>query len=378
MEATKAFESSFVKNMPQIVPAGLYSPDTYSVYAENFDLSLLPADGEVLLCPQSQLSNNQSPQSNDYIPATIFHDSPIKVEKNNWSNLPFTSNQQFQYNNSLGSQPREPFITVFPPSPTPSIDCTQTQFHIKQEYMDLLPPSPPDSNCAPSPRSDIKSENDFETETCINIDSLLQRSFDAFESKKQDHQLLREYLLDTTFQRKHNLKPLDLDSLIAEWINRGKIEPLFVLALEQFRKDHVQTCAALNISPDPQKWTKAQVQSWLQQTTKQFQLTTVPEMDVLFPEDGAALLRLTDEEFIKRLPQGGGTIHAQLIVWRAALSDTTPWIDNQSSGTTSTAHTAMLWSPIEKCQSAEASDGNYNFVFCIITTETRSKEREIN
>lgn len=45
------------------------------------------------------------------------------------------------------------------------------------------------------------------------------------------------------------------------------------------------------------------MQSWLQLTIKQFKLTVVPEMDVLFPEDGAALLHLTDEEFVKRLPQ---------------------------------------------------------------------------
>lgn len=235
--------------MPQIVPAGLYSPDTYSVYAENFDLSLLPTDGEVPLSPQSQISNQQPLQSPDYIPATIFHDPPIKLEKTNWSNLQFTSDQQFQYNNPLASQSQEPFITVFPPSPTPSIDYTQTQFNIKQEYMDLLPPSPPDSNCAPSPRSDIKSENDFDTETCIDIDSLLQRSFEAFEPKKQDHQLLREYLLDTSFQRKHNLKPLELESLFGGWGNRGDIEPVISLALEHAKKDVEQTCAALNISP---------------------------------------------------------------------------------------------------------------------------------
>lgn len=354
--------------MPQIVPAGLYSPDTYSVYAENFDLSLLPTDGEVPLSPQSQLSDQPTLQSHDYIPATIFHDPPIKLEKPNWSNLPFTSTDQpsYQYSNQLASQQPKPFITVFPPSPTPSIDYTQTQFNIKQEYMDLLPPSPPDSNCAPSPRSDIKSEHEFDTETCIDIDSLLQRSFEAFEPKKQDHQLLREYLLDTTFQRKHNLKPLELDSLFGGWGNRGDIEPVISLALEHAKKDVEQTCATLNISPDPQQWTTAQVQSWLQLTIKQFKLTSVPEMDTLFPEDGAALLNLTDEEFVKRLPQGGGTLHAQLEVWKAACCDTTQSFESQPSPsaemtTTTTTTTACSqasnpWSPVEECPSVEASD----------------------
>lgn len=242
--------------MPQIVPAGLYSPDTYySVYAENFDLSLLPTDGEVPLSPQSQISDHSSLKSPDYIPTTIFHDPPIKVEKSNWPNLQYTTEQQFPYTVSIplaanpSGAPQKPLITVFPPSPTPSVDYTQTQFNIKQEYMDLLPPSPPDSNCAPSPRSDIKSEHEFDTETCIDIDSLLQRSLEAFEPKKQDHQLLREYLSDTTFQRKHNLKPLELESLFGGWGSRGDIEPVISLALEHAKKDVEETCATLNISP---------------------------------------------------------------------------------------------------------------------------------
>lgn len=59
----------------------------------------------------------------------------------------------------------------------------------------------------------------------------------------------------------------------------------------------------LPLPVDPQKWTTVQVQSWLQLTSKQFKLAAVPEMDILFPEDGAALLSLTEEEFVKRLPQ---------------------------------------------------------------------------
>lgn len=62
-------------------------------------------------------------------------------------------------------------------------------------------------------------------------------------------------------------------------------------------------CSMFELHSDPQQWTTAQVQSWLQLTIKQFKLTSVPEMDTLFPEDGAALLNLSDEEFVKRLPQ---------------------------------------------------------------------------
>lgn len=64
-------------------------------------------------------------------------------------------------------------------------------------------------------------------------------------------------------------------------------------------------------------------------------------------------------------------------MWKAACCDTTPCFDNQpspSAATTATTTTttkttnASAWSPVEECPSVEASDGNYNFVFPIITT----------
>lgn len=257
--------------MPQTVPAGIYLPDTYTIYEDNFDLSLLPMDGEVPLSPNSQLTIELPPLTPDYIPATIFHDTPIKLEKlSNWSsetdeinksveNHQIIVEDHFQYLQQYStaaplSPPQEQFFTVFPPSPAPSIELQQLCTTIKQEYIGLFPPSPPDSNGAPSPRCDIKGEpaDVSDTETCIDLDCLLQNSFDVLEplqQKQQDHQLLREYLQDTSFQRKHNLKPLALESLFGGWGNRGDIEPVISLALEHAKKDVQQTCAALNISP---------------------------------------------------------------------------------------------------------------------------------
>lgn len=54
---------------------------------------------------------------------------------------------------------------------------------------------------------------------------------------------------------------------------------------------------------DPQQWTPDQVQSWLHTTITQFELPAVENIEQLFPEDGAALSLLTDDEFIKRIPQ---------------------------------------------------------------------------
>lgn len=263
--------------MPQTVPSGVFATDTYAVYEDNFDLSLLPMDGEVPLSPHSQLSIELPPQTNDFTSATSFDDiTLIKTEKlsaGNWSidntqqQDTIDNLQQYQYYSSpLPSPPQEYFVTVFPPSPTPSIELqpyqqqqNSPQHHftvIKQEF-GLFPPSPPDSHGAPSPRCDVKGEpsDSSDTEACIDIDSLLQNSFDVLVPKRaeqdpqQDHQLLREYLQDTSFQRKHNLKPLALESLFGGWGARGDIEPVISLALEHAKKDVQQTCAALNISP---------------------------------------------------------------------------------------------------------------------------------
>lgn len=62
-------------------------------------------------------------------------------------------------------------------------------------------------------------------------------------------------------------------------------------------------------------------------------------------------------------------------MWKAACADTTPCFESQPSPstatTTSSSTTAQInvpWSPVEDCPSAEASDGNYSFVFPILTT----------
>lgn len=174
-----------------------------------------------------------------------------------------------------------PATLIYPPSPCPSIEQNFHNFSIKQEYH-ILPPSPPESSGAPSPAcSDIKSEPETDTEsTFIDFNSLLKKSINFVETstspppksikpphnspvqqqqsqqqqqinKKpaQDHQLLREYLQDTSFQRKHNLKPLALESLIGGLGARGDIEPVISLALEHAKRDAQATCAILKISP---------------------------------------------------------------------------------------------------------------------------------
>lgn len=363
--------------MSQTVPASgnnnnilQYSTDAY---ADSFDLSLLPSDSEVPLSPQSEL-NAQSPQiSLDYIPATIYHDVPMKVEKP-WNenesirSVPDVSNdhqqqqtsvllQQLQkhyqlYPSPLPSPPQENCFntTVYPPSPCPSIDHNLTSFTIKQEYHNL-PPSPPDSNGAPSPYCEIKSEPDTDSETTlIDINSLLEKTLSDCEQDQkctqqqgpQDHQLLREYLQDTSFQKKHNLKPLALESLIGGFGERGDIEPFISLALEDAKRDAQAICASLQISPDPKQWTTAQVHAWIRSTIEQFKLPPIEELEMKFPEDGAALSCLTQDEFHRRASEAGTTIHAQLEIWKLACSDNFSSLSGPSTSQGTSGWTAEL------------------------------------
>lgn len=82
--------------------------------------------------------------------------------------------------------------------------------------------------------------------------------------KPKDHQLLREVLRDTSFQKKYNIRPIDFGFLsgeikmeepeggeqgdLSEQIARENIEPVLNLAIEQMRKDVDSTCATLGIS----------------------------------------------------------------------------------------------------------------------------------
>lgn len=147
---------------------------------------------------------------------------------------------------------QEQIPLIFPPSPTPSIELSTYNCNIIRSEQSpnanfhLYPPSPPDSNGAPSPIGcqyiDVKMSNEQIFTSQSNTDLFN-------DEPKKDYQLLREHLQDLSFQKKHNLKPLALESLFADdWDVQDDIEPVISLALEQARKDVEQTCLTLNIS----------------------------------------------------------------------------------------------------------------------------------
>lgn len=223
--------------------------------------------------------------------------------------------QNYYFQSSSLLSPISPATTGHSsPSPCPSLEFPS----IKQEKV-FLPLSPPDSTGVPSPQSihcdNYKLEQFDEqsysnqavlspnsAENSIDIKYLLESSKNL-EQKKQDHQVLREFLQDTSFQRKHNLKPLALESLFGGFTQQGDIEPVISLALQHAKQEVKATCDALKISPDPQQWTEQQVQLWINSTIKQFKLVPISKSDLLFPENGQMFAMLSDEEFIQRAPQ---------------------------------------------------------------------------
>lgn len=90
----------------------------------------------------------------------------------------------------------------------------------------------------------------------------LQKEEELFkDGQKSDHQLLREVLRDTSFQRKYNLRPVDLGGVGTGYVEdmeagecvgdlaREQLEPVLSLAIQQLQKDFDNTCVALGIHP---------------------------------------------------------------------------------------------------------------------------------
>lgn len=297
--------------------------NTASSYGiDSFDLSLLGSDyafdnyqGTQIKCedvalPSSQAANNLALS----IEIDNRYHYPTQTQLKQEDNHDWQQQQYYLQSSSLLSPISPAATTHSSPSPCPSIEYS----NIKQEQQIFLPPSPPDSNGVPSPQSihcdNYKIEQFDElsyssqtvlspncAENSIDLKYLLESS--NREQKQQDHQVLREFLQDNTFQRKHNLKPLALESLFGGLTQQGDIEPVISLALQHAKQEVQATCSALKISPDPQQWTEQQVQLWIKSTIKQFKLESIVKSELVFPENGEMFAMLSDEEFIRRTPQ---------------------------------------------------------------------------
>ncbi|XP_058790273.1 DNA-binding protein D-ETS-4 isoform X2 [Phymastichus coffea] len=169
-------------------------------------------------------------------------------------------------------------------------------------------------------------------DTCPGIGTPKDDCDEDAMSKSGDHQLLREVLRDTSFQRKYNLKPVELGNIgtgyVEEMVEPGEcvgdlareqIEPVLSLAIQQLQKDFDNTCVALGIHPEPCRWSAVDVAAWVQWARRQLQLPSVPLES--FNVDGATLASFTEEDFCQRAPQCGSMLHAQLEIWKAAVEE---------------------------------------------------------
>lgn len=261
--------------MPHTVPTSQtsFAIDMYATYADSFDLSFLKSDsgGSELTVSQATSTTTgkkrttvtvaevASQLSPCYIPTTVFPDGPQSVaavkKSPAWTTMEDALFAKANlYTCPLPSPPQDTVSSsasmMSPPAYSAGVG-TAWMREIKQEHL-ILPPSPPESDGAFESDVDmVKNESD--TEPCIDIEYFLKNSFDSSSSSKkkpqQDHHVLRECLQDTTFQKKHNLKPIALESLFGGWNLRGDIEPVISLALEQAKCDIRATCSELDISP---------------------------------------------------------------------------------------------------------------------------------
>ncbi|XP_053668299.1 DNA-binding protein D-ETS-4 [Anopheles marshallii] len=331
---------------PQTVPAGNYTSDVYASYAELFDLSVLPNDGEVPLSPQSQQQQQQHgfggpAQSPEYIPATIFHDvptggGPMQQMKQEHPSAAWSDSWSSSGYSSCGS-----VISSNPASPESTASSYGLLDHPHQQPLGSRSTLSPYNGVGLLDQP-IKTEYDSGAETSIDLESLLgdaspyhqsQAPSPAFVKVEQCYggqqleqpqptkphggfQILREHLQDTSFQRRHNLKPLELDSLIGGLTTHADIGPVFEFALQEMKNGVQATCTELGISSDPKQWTTAKVHQWLELAMGKYFLPRLDNLPVLFPENGAQLAALPLEEFVRRIPQGGDKLHGYLELWK--------------------------------------------------------------
>nr|XP_012219982.1 PREDICTED: DNA-binding protein D-ETS-4 [Linepithema humile] len=208
-------------------------------------------------------------------------------------------------------------------SPSPSSD-----FESGSALRELLFKGAPRKDLTEIPKtSQLKAERSRD-----ELANPLQKEEELFkDGQKSDHQLLREVLRDTSFQRKYNLRPVDLGGVGTGFVEdmeagecvgdlaREQLEPVLSLAIQQLQKDFDNTCVALGIHPEPRRWSAADVAAWVQWARRQLQLPSVPLES--FNVDGATLASLTEEDFCQRAPQCGSMLHAQLEIWKAAVEE---------------------------------------------------------
>ena len=285
--------------MPQTVPSLGFAASTASFdlsaafVADSFDLSLLPSSGcdsEVPYSPQNDHQLLLSLYYDTTSPPPMFpaqspadqelYKQPVIKEEPFTPSLHHQHQQQNCWDTSscCSSNPSPEYCASpqYPISPKIKQEATIDLEEILKESKYLQDnyyhaPAPP----PPPPSQQRRQENKKD----LIIRTILER--DEYEQQQQkpvtDHQLLREVLKDTSFQRKYNLKPFDIGGLGTAFkteikmetvestdpgegqsgeasascpvdLTQENIEPVFSLAIEQLKEDVNNTCTVLGLS----------------------------------------------------------------------------------------------------------------------------------
>lgn len=225
-------------------PQGLVSPN------EQFGIFHSPNPEQQSLYPSSPDVSlyNQSPSSN-------YCDTYVKSE------FPTSPSYSFKIK-------EENYLSPCASSPTYS-NHSSPEEQVTPDILNLLNPGFLDKQIKQESTVDFGNilQGFQDTES---LRELLDDSYkkDKVVEKPKDHQLLREVLRDTSFQKRYNIKTFDFGILSEnikmeepdeaaqnqsgwgshEQIARERIEPVLNIAIEQMRKDVDNTCTALGIS----------------------------------------------------------------------------------------------------------------------------------
>jgi len=158
------------------------------------------------------------------------------------------------------------------------------------------------------------------------------------------HPVLKQFLSDTSFQSKYNLKPFNFGGVAEGFVIDGggskeaavackletvgglqaeleDVKPVLDLAVQQVRKDIETTCEILSIPKDPRTWSSASVKSWVLWTLQQFSIPLSTVDMSAWNLSGQQMVNLSETEFVEKIPQGGETLYAQYDLWKSNWAD---------------------------------------------------------
>ncbi|CAB3375659.1 Hypothetical predicted protein [Cloeon dipterum] len=325
-------------NMPQVVPSvGYYSPNYMSLFADSFDLSLLPDDSAVpgspeeadlMLClaasgaispPYEYQQQQQSPLSDLYKGGSggcnLLKEEPLS---------PY--NSSYSYADSICSSPGNSGAQRCPSPYSPSVasEASSTP-KVEDSCANLrgLLQDPPQRT-----RDELTALLQAPLKRSAPVDPI----FGAFEEgyKKRikeevptfdDFYTIKEEMCQSEYKEKKSILDGLLDgkfknndassnSTDQQFVGSPQpdlgceveqIAPVLSMALEQLKNDVDNTCSVLGISTEPSKWTMEDVKAWLLWTLRQYALPMI-SMEY-FNMDGSIFVTLTEEDFQQRAPQ---------------------------------------------------------------------------